>query len=367
MKTIVKLMTPIQKNQYKDCPIYPQISCESSDMFMNYMDYVDDACMVMFSTSQMAHGVFRGFGVGTTPAHEIAHIFGCRHEPCSAIAAGQNCNNPEIPHQQAHSFEYTKREGCWPFDKDVKYEKHTIVFSYINDDRTLHYSNPDVKIENQPTGITAKRDNSKWLRDHACLVANFRDVNAPYSVDLDAFANEDCVGEGLKICTSFDGGCPGVSTWKWYYSPDGVNYTYTSGYDDQCLDWDFPSLGTTDFIRCEATSPCGEVASEFFSVKASCNQPNPYDELLISDNLGATLTVSPNPIFQGNLVFDFKVNEKCNVDYQLLDISGAAIKSKNLGILDKGNYTYRTTIPSKPSRVVLLKLIKGNEIESLKF
>ncbi|WP_258100835.1 GEVED domain-containing protein [Marinoscillum pacificum] len=41
------------------CPSYPSKSCSSnggftSDMFMNYMDYVDDACMFMFSAGQKA-------------------------------------------------------------------------------------------------------------------------------------------------------------------------------------------------------------------------------------------------------------------------------------------------------------------------
>lgn len=41
------------------CPSYPSRSCNnnggfSSDMFMNYMDYVDDACMFMFSAGQKA-------------------------------------------------------------------------------------------------------------------------------------------------------------------------------------------------------------------------------------------------------------------------------------------------------------------------
>ncbi|MGB3465025.1 MAG: fibronectin type III domain-containing protein, partial [Cyclobacteriaceae bacterium] len=40
------------------CPSYPSKSCTSnggatSDMFMNYMDYVDDACMFMFSAGQL--------------------------------------------------------------------------------------------------------------------------------------------------------------------------------------------------------------------------------------------------------------------------------------------------------------------------
>ncbi len=34
------------------CPSYPSSSCGSSDMFMNYMDYVNDNCMNMFSQGQ---------------------------------------------------------------------------------------------------------------------------------------------------------------------------------------------------------------------------------------------------------------------------------------------------------------------------
>ena len=34
------------------CPSYPTVNCKSNDMTMNYMDYVDDACMYMFSDGQ---------------------------------------------------------------------------------------------------------------------------------------------------------------------------------------------------------------------------------------------------------------------------------------------------------------------------
>ncbi|TVR79673.1 MAG: T9SS C-terminal target domain-containing protein [Chitinophagaceae bacterium] len=44
--------TPLQGQPYYGCPAYPQSSCGSSDMFMNYMDYVDDACMNTFTEGQ---------------------------------------------------------------------------------------------------------------------------------------------------------------------------------------------------------------------------------------------------------------------------------------------------------------------------
>ena len=44
--------TPNQGDQYFGCPTYPQTSCGSSDMFMNFMDYTNDDCMSMFTTGQ---------------------------------------------------------------------------------------------------------------------------------------------------------------------------------------------------------------------------------------------------------------------------------------------------------------------------
>jgi hypothetical protein len=44
--------TPNQEYYNFGCPAHPQTSCGSHDMFMNYMDYVDDDCMIMFTDGQ---------------------------------------------------------------------------------------------------------------------------------------------------------------------------------------------------------------------------------------------------------------------------------------------------------------------------
>lgn len=46
--------TPIAGASNNGCPSYPSVSCSTNDMFMNYMDYVNDACMFMFSQGQEA-------------------------------------------------------------------------------------------------------------------------------------------------------------------------------------------------------------------------------------------------------------------------------------------------------------------------
>jgi hypothetical protein len=47
--------TPIQYGPNYYCPSYPQPSCsDTSDMFMNYMDYGDDSCLNIFTLGQKA-------------------------------------------------------------------------------------------------------------------------------------------------------------------------------------------------------------------------------------------------------------------------------------------------------------------------
>lgn len=44
--------TPKSDRANYNCPSYPTVHCRSNDMTMNYMDYVNDACMYMFTEGQ---------------------------------------------------------------------------------------------------------------------------------------------------------------------------------------------------------------------------------------------------------------------------------------------------------------------------
>ncbi len=87
--------TPNQADENYGKPTFPQVSCSNGpngDMFMNYMDYVDDAAMYMFSTGQSTRmnalfgtggarasllssqgGVAPGSGGGTTPPPTVSY------------------------------------------------------------------------------------------------------------------------------------------------------------------------------------------------------------------------------------------------------------------------------------------------------
>lgn len=52
--------TPNQGSEHYGCPNFPSVSCSNGpngDMWMNYMDYTDDACMYMFTNGQKARSL----------------------------------------------------------------------------------------------------------------------------------------------------------------------------------------------------------------------------------------------------------------------------------------------------------------------
>ena len=46
--------TPESDAANRGCPTYPDVSCGSADMTMNFMDYTNDVCLNMFTIGQKA-------------------------------------------------------------------------------------------------------------------------------------------------------------------------------------------------------------------------------------------------------------------------------------------------------------------------
>ncbi len=63
------LDTPKAFKEYYNCPKYPQISCKSIDMTMNYMDYTSDQCMYMFTNGQVNR--MRSYFAPGKPKHQM--------------------------------------------------------------------------------------------------------------------------------------------------------------------------------------------------------------------------------------------------------------------------------------------------------
>ena len=81
--------TPSADGANYGCPSHPHTSCLSNDMFMNYMDYVDDACMYMFSAGQKDRMRAVFFGASAPRASFVATGGG-------GGGGGGTCNDTEV-------------------------------------------------------------------------------------------------------------------------------------------------------------------------------------------------------------------------------------------------------------------------------
>jgi hypothetical protein len=82
--------TPNQADEHYGCPTFPQVSCSNGpngDMFMNYMDYTDDACMYMFTAGQKARmqALFAAGG---------ARVSLTTSDGCTPPSGGGSCGTP---------------------------------------------------------------------------------------------------------------------------------------------------------------------------------------------------------------------------------------------------------------------------------
>ncbi|MFN5355069.1 MAG: fibronectin type III domain-containing protein [Bacteroidota bacterium] len=79
--------TPTQQTSNYGCPTFPKVTCSNGpngDMFMNYMDYTDDACMYMFTTGQKTRMVS---SLNSSPRSSLLSSLGC-------VPPGPSCGTP---------------------------------------------------------------------------------------------------------------------------------------------------------------------------------------------------------------------------------------------------------------------------------
>lgn len=88
--------TPNQGAEHYGCPAFPSASCSNGtngDMFMNYMDYTDDACMNMFSLGQ-ASRMRALFNTGGAKASLLTST-GCGGTAPAPAYCAANANNSQ--------------------------------------------------------------------------------------------------------------------------------------------------------------------------------------------------------------------------------------------------------------------------------
>ncbi|HNF49180.1 MAG TPA: PKD domain-containing protein, partial [Chitinophagales bacterium] len=117
--------TPVQSGNAGDgqglnygCPTYPSVTCSNGpngDMFMNFMDYTDDACMYMFTPNQttrmqtaLANGTYRKFFSASTcnagPSAPVANFTSNKTTVCVGGTVAFTDNSSNTPTSWSWTF-----------------------------------------------------------------------------------------------------------------------------------------------------------------------------------------------------------------------------------------------------------------------
>ncbi len=116
--------------------------------------------------------------------HEIAHLFGCRHNT-------EADDNTE-PFAYGHGYVY--QSGNW----------RTIMAYEINDEtRVQFYSNPDIKYNNIPTGTANVNNNARVLNENAGAVGAFRNTESVVALNGTTGLIDDETGDVTAISVIF--------------------------------------------------------------------------------------------------------------------------------------------------------------------
>lgn len=132
--------TPNQADENYGCPSFPQISCSNGpngDMFMNYMDYTDDACMNIFTTGQKSRmqSLFSSGGARVA----LASSPGCSEPnggscdaPTGLSATGitqtsATCNWGAVSGATTYTLEWKKNtDPSWTVVSNISGTSHTL-------------------------------------------------------------------------------------------------------------------------------------------------------------------------------------------------------------------------------------------------
>lgn len=132
--------TPNQADEHYGCPSFPQVSCSNGpngDMFMNYMDYTDDACMNAFTTGQKSRmqALFSAGGarvaLASSPGCQEPNGSGC-DAPTGLSATGitqtsATCNWAAVSGATTYTLEWKKNaDPGWTVVANLTGTSHTL-------------------------------------------------------------------------------------------------------------------------------------------------------------------------------------------------------------------------------------------------
>lgn len=147
-----------------------------------------------------------------TAAHEISHLFGCRH---------QIAWDPTGPIEHAYRIDFR-----FPSPYRLRRQLNTTMWGWLTGETVGILSNPDVVIWGNAFG-TASANNAQQICNNACTVADFfgsgPTQNQPLVVRITG-PSTACTCIDVLLGSQVTPATVGPYTYAWRVSNDGVNY-----------------------------------------------------------------------------------------------------------------------------------------------
>ncbi len=283
-------------------------------------------------------------------AHEVGHLFGADHEPCSASDATTNCSSATY-NWHAHSLNISSTLN-----------KKTIVWgNYIQGKHITHYSNPAVNFMNTPTG-TATRNNALRIKNRTCILADFNPSEGPLAGYIDA-PNFGCQGFPVyadAVVTSPPN--PSV-TYAWYKSTNGGTTFGGIIGTNASISVIMPPAPGSVVLKCVITSNTNQILTLFKTIISLDNLipdcKNERDQSPIEGKEEFTVSVTPNPATD---FVNFVISSSKEMEFTLevTDSKGSFILQEE-GILRSGDNFIQANMTSFPKGAYFYRVRSGEK------
>lgn len=296
-----------------------------------------------------------------TFAHEVAHIFGCRHQVANPAGDDEPGN--------MHGYQFNiGTKWCKKMRKTIMHRVYT------GDHRITHYSNPGVTYAGENTGTISRENNAQQLRSAACTVAAFRDSNeTPLTVTITG-KKIGCPCDVVILTAELSGGPSGIYTYEWRVSQDGgINYGGVES-TTSTLQTDLPCPDDGVFkVRLKVTDPNGVEVYKYANITASNNPPNGeecgHGGGIIGGGgnkvINSSITVYPNPT-SGKTNLAFKKEVAGIVTIKISNLEGEIVRRVSIGYFEAGLSTVELPLEGLPTGFYSINVLDDEGTKSTK-